>query len=1128
MASVEPPDVTYAPTLPHSLLRGVRGHPNPSQGWDHHEEGALSAAQLETVVYAGQRHAQSNADGSRCGFFLGDGTGVGKGRQIAAVILDSIGLGRYRHIWCSVSTTLLYDSRRDLNDLGRSNVPLHALHKLNYGEPPPEDGVMFCTYQSLIAKNKQAEARLDQLIAWAAAATGVEDATDFDGVLVFDEAHRAKNLQPSDARGKGSKTADAVLELQRRLPRARVLYVSATAAAEAKDLGYMTRLGLWGNGAPFRDFEVFSNAIGRAGVGAMELVAMDMKARGLFVARMLSFSGCSFEKRTCVLLAEERALYDRATRWWEELLKGFETCIQLTGCESSGRSFWGAHQAFFKQLLNSLKCRFAIEEAEAALDRGECVVIGLLSTGEAKANEAIERESRAGRDLESDVSTPQEIARDMLDRHLPVVRAGNGRVPKAELIRDQLMRSLEEIRMPGNALDLLISHFGVDEVAEMTGRKTRIVTRDGRTEPQSRAPRGVSHEQLNILEKTAFLDGSKRVAIISEAASSGISLHADYRFANTARRLHITLELAWSAEKMLQQFGRTHRSNQVSAPHYVLLVTDVGGEQRFASSVARKLESLGAMTRGDRRGGHGAAADLVTHNLDTPHGHAALAIMLDAVSEHAERDQLWERALRMLRCHRDGVPTLLGLCVVAVSQEYVSATDAASRCSGTPATKAAADKAAIVRARAAKIEAGILERLPNGLQQYIHKLQEWARPRIQAQASATRQRPTERQTYGACPRTPHSHGLTWIEAGDALRRMKLLNAQLLPVADGDRHNINKFLNRLLGLPVAMQNSLFAFFSAVFRWVVVSAKSQGQVDSGVAVIEGEAVHISSEPEIVFRDPRSSAASLIHAIRVDTGLSWRSACEHLRLALLNPSTKPTQLGGTTGFWRQARSNRIVLAVELPTTHTDRRHRVHRVLRPTLHTSAKPQYVPAAKLRQRYVCVRDTAEAEGIWSASYHEEEAARLQEVRLLCGAILPIWGPLCAALKGTSRGEFALSVKKCTVVETPLIGVALTADVVEVLRALLAAEDGGRAEDIAEAARSRAERHASAAARPKEGGLSLNRAAAALADAAEESSSDEEDVASTSLHFATKSRPPAENDDGGASDGGEVLLTLLGD
>ena len=104
-------------------------------------------------------------------------------------------------------------------------------------------------------------------------------------------------------------------------------------------------------------------------------------------------------------------------------------------------------------------------------------------------------------------------------------------------------------------------------VFKMTGRKGRVVSTDDGIQYESRSEVDAPLEILNLTEKQRFMDGEKNIAIISEAASSGISLQADRRAINQKRRVHITLELPWSADRAIQQFGKTSYRFLISGSH---------------------------------------------------------------------------------------------------------------------------------------------------------------------------------------------------------------------------------------------------------------------------------------------------------------------------------------------------------------------------------------------------------------------------------------------------------------------------------------------------------------------------------------------------------------------------------
>ena len=102
---------------------------------------------------------------------------------------------------------------------------------------------------------------------------------------------------------------------------------------------------------------------------------------------------------------------------------------------------------------------------------------------------------------------------------------------------------------------------------ELSGRKKRFERGcDGVYTYIKSMPEAGRYDKINISEKKLFMFGKKKVTIISEAASTGISLQADMRVKNQRRTVDTTKEFPWSADSVINQFGRTHSSNQSSAP----------------------------------------------------------------------------------------------------------------------------------------------------------------------------------------------------------------------------------------------------------------------------------------------------------------------------------------------------------------------------------------------------------------------------------------------------------------------------------------------------------------------------------------------------------------------------------
>ena len=427
MAAVAPPRPSYPPHLPPRLLSA----------------GILSDAQLESVIYAGEAHGShlagsytvdetfdtvmaapvdaANAVRFRRGWFLGDGTGAGKGRQVAGIILDNWLKGRRRALWISKSDKLIEDAERDWAAVGGYRSDIVPLSRFRQGASIAlEEGILFTTYATLRTQAKGEKAsRVQQIIDWLG--------RGFDGVIVFDEAHAMANAAGDKTeRGekKPSQQGQAGLRLQHALHDARVLYVSATGATTVQNLAYAARLGLWGTGDfPFATRAEFVAAMEGGGIAAMEVLARDLKALGLYAARSLSFEGIEYEIVEHTLTAEQIRIYDAYANAFQIIHRNLNEALKaanITGsngdtynrnAKAAARSAFEANkQRFFNHLLTAMKCPTLIAAIARDLKQGHAIVLQVVSTNEALLDRRL-------------AQIPTGMGRSLDRHHAPRIRA---------------------------------------------------------------------------------------------------------------------------------------------------------------------------------------------------------------------------------------------------------------------------------------------------------------------------------------------------------------------------------------------------------------------------------------------------------------------------------------------------------------------------------------------------------------------------------------------------------------------------------------------------------------------------------------------------------------------------------
>ena len=604
--------------------------------------GFFSAEQIDALAMA-----ISNVSEGK-GFIIGDQTGVGKGRFVAAMLRYGARKGRIP-VFVSQKPGLYADMVRDLRDIGMADVQSKII-ATNAGKPPvPISGdddlfvmptkkevadLAAALYQGKLPDGKEyLFTTYDQMKTvggkWPTRSLALMSARA-KIMLVLDESHTAggsaSGVSADGPRALGQEPRNSA-EFFRDLvaDAAGTVFSSATYAKSPSVMSLYASTNL---SLAVQDINTLGATIEKGGVPAQQIIANQLTADGQYVRREKSFDGIEFggvEMATnpefAVKISEAIAtLADFDVNTMQAIRDGAGSLAAQSGftmIKNQSVGVQGASSNTFASVVHNLAAQFLLAvKTEAAADlaiqawkNGEKPILTLMNVNTSIVDEAVE-------DLGLKVGDTMDVPFALIiERYLERLRYISLTLANDEKIRIRLTDAeigpfavAEFAKLRKMIMDLPLEGLSGSPVDALRNKLTaagmKVDEITGRNRVITNGVIGLRKNDAadNKRRMNGYNGGALDALILSSSGSTGFSMHATGKKGNDGKPRHmIVLQSHADINVFMQTLGRINRTGQIVLPKYSLAFSDLAIEKRAAAVLMAKMASLNANTTAGKR-----------------------------------------------------------------------------------------------------------------------------------------------------------------------------------------------------------------------------------------------------------------------------------------------------------------------------------------------------------------------------------------------------------------------------------------------------------------------------------------------------------------------------------------------